>query len=113
MRKRPIKNNIHYLDVKRKNSRNIEKNNTKYFNNLIDLCTNCDVCGVNTTKKNFINDLFMCEECVNLHSYEIYNLVTKEIENEIEKNIKNYIDWDSEDLDSLYNKFWLNDDSLI
>ncbi|MNC00863.1 hypothetical protein D3C81_760840 [compost metagenome] len=113
MKKRPKSTKVHYLNQKLLKSRSTETNNTINKDNVIELMTCCEICDTITTKKNFINGMYMCEECAELSASEIYNKVASTIENNIKNEMQTYINWDEEDLDYLYYTFWCdnNDNS--
>ena len=111
MKRRPT-SNVYYLDQKRRNVKKSNKTTNKQFNNnVIELTTCCEVCGCKTTKKNFINGMYMCEDCIALSPSEIYNKVADDIEDYFKQEIQEYINWDNEDLDYLYYTVWCDDNN--
>lgn len=108
MKKRPQPTNVHYLDQKMLRSR--RNTGKKYRDNLIEIMTCCELCKTRTTKKNFVNGLYLCDDCESIPGPEIYTKVVDDIEQDLRKEIQNYINWDEEDLDQLYYMVWCDNE---
>ncbi|MNJ90279.1 hypothetical protein D3C87_78740 [compost metagenome] len=71
------------------------KNNIIKKTEIISMLTFCQNCKKETTKKNKINNHYVCNKC-------------KSLDQEIKQETPKYVNWDA-DLDYLYRHFWLDD----
>ncbi|AEO93489.1 gp230 [Bacillus phage G] len=95
------RSNVHYIDQKLRRKK--QSRNRKFKNNdSISIMTYCQCCKKQTTKKNKINNFYLCDKCFSLNYLNIN-------EENLNSNMPKYINWE-DDLDYLYQNFWLNGD---
>jgi hypothetical protein len=109
MEQRPKNTTVYYLDQKLLKSRKTSVIVKKQKCQVIELMVKCELCGKTTTKKHFVNGLYVCENCESLSAIDKYSKVIDKFEKDLEKEVYEYVDWDQEDLDKLYYKFWVDE----
>jgi len=98
--------NVHYFDQKRKHKPTKKTNNQKVKGSkLVSAMTYCQCCKNQITKKNKIDDFYLCDKCHNLTPPEIYVQITEGLDTKVPQ----YVNWE-DDLDYLYHHFWLDGD---
>lgn len=69
---------------------------------LASVMTYCQCCKKQITKKNKVNDIYLCDSCKN---FKLSDNVPRNREDKTQR----YINWE-DDLDYLYHHFWLEGD---
>lgn len=93
---------VHYTDQKPKRIQNKKQNKKKA--KILSMMTYCQCCKRQITKKNKVDDFYLCDYCNKLTPPEIYLQITKDLDTKALR----YVNWE-DDLDYLYHHFWLDD----
>lgn len=97
--------NVHYFDQKRKTKKRNNNNKKIVKTKLMSIMTYCQNCKCQATKKNKMNDCYICDKCYNLTLSESY----LKVNSGINEKTPQYVNWE-DDLDYLYHHFWLDGD---
>lgn len=97
------RSNVHYFDQTRKRVKKTSSKKVFRNSNTVSVMAYCQCCKKQTIKKNKVDDFYLCDKCNNATSSMNY------LENvEGSRRAPQYINWE-DDLDYLYQHFWLND----